>query len=141
VLVSLMPVNDRDLQALHYLAKRIRSETMGAGEWHDAGISAVLGRMKGHNLALTIERVTRHAADPEARTPAAIERPFTPDPPGPQPARPPKPADACTHCGRERTGRCCDRPSERPAAADRATPTTGWQQARRSLTDPIGDRA
>lgn len=76
-----MSTTKRDLQALHYLAQRLRDETHGAGKWHDNGLTAVLSRLEGHNLAVTIERVTRHAADPEARTPAAIERPFVPDAP------------------------------------------------------------
>lgn len=92
-----MPTTKRDLQALQYLAQRIRQETLGAGPWHDNGLTAVLSRLEGHNLAITIERVTRHAADPEAKTPAAIERPFVPDAPTP-PARQPAKAGSREEC-------------------------------------------
>lgn len=76
-----MPTTKRDLQALAYLAKRLREETPGAREWQDPGLWAVLAKLEGHNLHLTIERVIRHAADPDARTPAAIERAWIPDAP------------------------------------------------------------
>ena len=88
-----MPTTKRDLQALHYLAQRLRAETYGAADWHDNGLAAVLAKLEGHNLAITVERVTRHAGDAEARTPAAIERPFTPDPPTAAPRQPAKAGD------------------------------------------------
>lgn len=109
-----MSTTKRDLQALHYLAQRLREETHGAGKWHDNGLTSVLSKLEGHNLAITIERVTRHAADPEARTPAAIERPFVPEAQGPQPRFPAKAGrDECrTHAG-EHADNC------RACAADR----------------------
>lgn len=76
-----MAVNERDVQALTYLAKRIRQDTIGAGKWDEAGIAAKLSELIGQNLAITVERVVRHAADTEARTPGAILRPFNPPPP------------------------------------------------------------
>lgn len=79
VVASLMPTTERDAQALAYLASRLREETHGAGKWDMNGIHAVISKLVGQNLAITIERVTRHAADPEARTPGAIDRPFVPD--------------------------------------------------------------
>lgn len=102
-----MPTTKRDLQALHYLAKRLREETRGAGEWHDPGLWPVLAKLEGHNLAITIERVTRHAADPDARTPAAIERPFVPEAVAPGPRQPAKPGrDECPHHKGEHAGAC-----------------------------------
>lgn len=94
-----MTTTKRDLQALHYLAQRLRADTHGAGPWHDNGLAAVLAKLEGHNLAITIERVTRHAADPEARTPAAIERPFVPEPQKPPVRQPAKAGsrDECRH--------------------------------------------
>lgn len=74
-----MPANDQDARALTYLARRIRTETHGAAQWDEAGTWAVVSKLIGQNLALAIERVTRHAADPGARTPGAINRPFVPD--------------------------------------------------------------
>lgn len=126
-----MPTTKRDLQALHYLAKRLREETRGAGEWHDAGLTPVLAKLEGHNLAITIERVTRHAADPEARTPAAIERPFVPEASAPPTPRPPKPEECCRICGRalHAPDVVCDQPTERPVPA--APPTTAYLDARR----------
>ena len=122
-----MPTTKRDLAALHYLAQRLRAETYGAGEWHDNGLTAVLARLEGQQLALVIERVTRHAADPEARTPAAIERPFVPGPPQAAAARPPKAADACpVHPGGWR-GSCSGCAADRLAPDDAApsAPTSG----------------
>lgn len=96
-----MTTTKRDLQALHYLAQRLRADTHGAGPWHDNGLTAVLAKLEGHNLAITIERVTRHAADPEARTPGAIERPFVPEPAKP-PARQPAKAGSPDECRRHK---------------------------------------
>ena len=76
-----MTTSEQDLRALAYIATRLRAETHGAAKWDDAGLWSVLKKLEGHSLALTVERVTRHAADSEARTPAAIERPFVPDAP------------------------------------------------------------
>lgn len=91
-----MTTTEQDLRALAYLAQRLRTETHGAAKWDHAGLWPVLKRLEGHNLALTIERVTRHAADPDARTPAAIERPFVPEAPKATGVRyPPKAADEC----------------------------------------------
>jgi hypothetical protein len=113
-----MTTTKRDLQALHYLAQRLRADTHGAGPWHDNGLAAVLARLEGHNLAITIERVIRHASDPEARTPGAIERPYVPEPPKAATPRPPKPADCCKRCGRDMHGPdvVCETPTDRPAA-------------------------
>lgn len=94
-----MTTTKRDLQALHYLAQRLRAETHGARKWDDPGLTSVLAKLEGHNLAITVERVTRHAADPEARTPAAIGRPFVPDAPAAEKPRPLKPHEACRNCG------------------------------------------
>lgn len=109
-----MTTSDRDLQALHYLAQRLRAETHGAGKWDDAGLTSVLAKLKGHNLAITVERVTRHAADADARTPGAIERPFMPGPVEAGPRFPAKAGgDECrAHPGEHATG--C-----RSCAADR----------------------
>ena len=95
-----MPTTDQDARALTYLARRLRDETHGANRWDDAGTYAVIAGLVGQNLAVTIERVIRHAADPDAKTPGAIRRPFTP--PGPDmtgPPTPPKAHEACRVCG------------------------------------------
>jgi hypothetical protein len=109
-----MPTNDRDIQALTYLAARIRTETYGAADWDHAGINVVINRFKGHDLAITIERVTRHAADTEARTPGAMERPFVPAAPvaGPRTNAKAGDPDECRRHAGERVGSC------RPCATD-----------------------
>lgn len=102
-----MPTTKRDLQALHYLAQRLREETRGAGKWHDNGLTAVLSKLEGHNLAITIERVCRHAADAEAKTPGAIDRPFVPEAATPGPRQPAKAGqDECRQHVGEHAGAC-----------------------------------
>ncbi|HET7326967.1 MAG TPA: hypothetical protein VFJ14_06725 [Nocardioidaceae bacterium] len=91
-----MPTTTRDAQALTYLAKRLREETHGACRWDDAGIWATVSKLEGRQLADTIERVCRHAADPEAKTPGAINRPFVPEARR-QPVQPPKRGQDCPH--------------------------------------------
>lgn len=90
-----MPVTDQDARALAYLVGRIRQDTRGANEWDAAGVYAVIARMVGQSLPVTVERVTRHAADPEAKTPGALTRPFLPPAPEGGPWTPAKPADEC----------------------------------------------
>jgi hypothetical protein len=98
-----MPVDDQDIRALTYIARRIRQETRGAGEWDEVGTHAVISRFKGHSLTITIERVTRHAGDAEARTPGAMERPFTPPAPVAGVRHPVKAGEDCRiHVGEER---------------------------------------
>lgn len=74
-----MPTTDQDARALTYLARRLRAETHGARAWDEAGTYTAVVKYVGQNLAETVERITRHAADPEARTPGAIARPFVPE--------------------------------------------------------------
>lgn len=71
-------VTERDLTAIVYLAGRLRAETHGANTWDEAGIVAKVRELLGQNLEITLERVFRHAADPEAKTPGAIHRGFLP---------------------------------------------------------------
>ena len=74
-----MPMSDQDARALTYLARRLRQETHGARDWDEAGTWTYVSKLIGSNVPLAVERVTRHAADKDARTPAAIDRPFIPD--------------------------------------------------------------
>lgn len=76
-----MPTNDQDVRALVYLASRLRNETHGCREWDAHGTAAVFAReLTGKNLRIAVEEVLAHACDPEAKTPAAIKRPFKPEP-------------------------------------------------------------
>ncbi|WP_235738972.1 hypothetical protein [Nocardioides alcanivorans] len=107
-----MPVTDQDARALAYLAIRLRVET-NATTWDEAGTLAATQQLVGRGLHPSIERVARHAADPQARTPAAIHRPFLPDAPGPEAPSNPKPHEACTTCGRHIDRCICEQPSRR----------------------------
>ena len=131
-----MPTTKRDLQALHYLAQRLRAETYGAGKWDDNGLTSALNRLEGHSLALTIERVTRHAGDATARTPAAIERPFIPDAPVGQPASPPKVDEACRTCGKHIDRCVCPAPKLHLSPPDREAYERGASLARELLHPP-----
>ena len=142
-----MTTTPRDVQALTYLARRLRDDTMGAGPWDAAGTNAIISKFVGQNLALTIERVTRHAADPTARTPGAIERPFVPDAPvaGPRfPARagavdecrthPGEHADNCRNCAADRLVRD-ETPPRRPDHPPADIAVTGAANCRAALTE------
>lgn len=119
-----MPLTAQDARALTYLARRLRDDTHGAREWDEAGTYAVVSRLIGQHLATSIERVMRHAGDPEARTPAAIERPFLPDPATPGPRIPARPADECrTHPG-EYADACRGCAADRLAGTPTARPTS-----------------
>lgn len=78
-------MTDHDAQAIAYLAGRLRQETYGAAAWDQAGIYAKVKELVGQNLELSLERILRHAADPEAKTPGAIHRPFLPPAPSEKP--------------------------------------------------------
>ena len=125
-----MPTNDQDTRALTYLACRLRKETRGAGEWDQAGVQSVIAKLVGHNLAVTIERVTRHAADPDAKTPGAIQRPFVPEGPKAEtrfPAKagedcrihPGEHVDSCRSCAADRLTNDRSRPTTRPLDPER----------------------
>lgn len=88
-------MTDQDARALTYIARRLRTETHGCREWDDAGTYAVVAELIGQNLALAVERITRHASDPEAKTPGAIRRPFVPDAPAGERYHPPKRGEDC----------------------------------------------
>lgn len=108
-----MPVTEQDARAIAYLAARIRTET-GGTRWDQPGIDAIVGKYVGRSLVAAVERVTRHAADPEAKTPGAILRPFVPagvaiD----TPPQPPRKHEACRVCGRHVESCLCERPATR----------------------------
>ena len=74
-----MTATDRDIHALAHIAVRLRQDTTGCGPWDLDGTTKVfLASLKGKHLATATELVLTHAQDPEARTPAAVTRPFTP---------------------------------------------------------------
>lgn len=114
-----MPMNDQDARALTYLARRLRTETNGACEWDEAGVFSVVSSLIGQQLATSVERITRHAADPEAKTPGAINRPFVPDAQGPQRPREPKPEEAVCACGRVGYHRHADTDYRAPETAEK----------------------
>ncbi|HET7407347.1 MAG TPA: hypothetical protein VFJ21_09485 [Mycobacteriales bacterium] len=137
-----MPTTDQDARALTYLAKRLREETYGACRWDEAGIYAVIAKLIGRNLPTVVEQVTRHASDPEAKTPGAINRPFLPDAPKAGPLYPPKRGEDCprhpgqwaTSCGGcEADTRADDEPATPPRAWDAGDPRTGIAACRAAL--------
>lgn len=97
-----MPTSDRDLQGLTYFARRLREDTHGCAPWDDSGTYAVFKtELAGTNLLIALERVIGHATDPEARTPGAIKRPFTPEPVKTEPPKPRyDPRTTCHLCGK-----------------------------------------
>ena len=123
-----MGATDRDLQALTYLARRLREDTYGCGKWDDAGTFAVLkSELGGTNLADAITRVVGHATDPEARTPGAIKRPFTPEPTTRQYPHPIKATDQCPRHPGQRAGNCGGCRADAMADDEHTTPTPSWQ--------------
>lgn len=110
-----MAVTEQDARALAFLASRLRAETPKANHWDRAGIEKVVDKLIGRDLANACERVVRHSIDPEARTPAAILRPFTPAAPESEAPRPPKSEESCRLCGRHATNCTCpEGPTRRP---------------------------
>lgn len=98
-----MTVNDRDVSAFAHLAVRLRQDTQGCGAWDLHGTTTVFAQhLKGKHLATAMELVLAHAQDPEAKTPAAVTRPFTPTELG-TPIRPrcgKHPSQYADDCGR-----------------------------------------
>lgn len=102
-----MTVSKGDVQALTWLARRLREDTDGCGQWDAAGTYAVIAEHIGQNLAETAHRVIGHALDPEARTPGSIRRPFVPkraDEPGRR--QPAKAGEDCRRHPGEYVGSC-----------------------------------
>lgn len=98
-----------DVQALAHLATRLRDD-LGLRKWDRQGVDRIFtDTLIGLPLADAVRRVVGHATDPDARTPAAIRRPFVPspaddDPHGPR--FPPKDRDECRHHTGEHAGSC-----------------------------------
>ena len=142
-----MPLTDQDARALTYLAGRLRAETPGAGKWDDAGTYSVIAGLIGQNLAVSIERVVRHAADKDAKTPGAIKRPFVPPAPESGTRYPAKADDSCrAHPGEwAHNCRACaadriagDKTEEPPASRDPEKYQAGVARLRAAIT-PLED--
>lgn len=145
-----MPLTDQDARALTYLAGRLRAETPGAGKWDDAGTYSVIAGLVGQDLAATIERVVRHAADRDAKTPGAIKRPFVP--PAPESgtrypakadescrAHPGEWAHNCRACAADRIAGDETEEPRRPASRDPEKYQAGVARLRATIT-PLEDR-
>lgn len=117
-----MPTTDQDARALTYLAKRLREETYGANTWDEAGIHAVIAKLIGRNLPTLVEQVTRHASDPEAKTPGAINRPFLPEAPKAGANYPPKKHEACPNHPGHRADSCAGCAADKLAGDPTAEP-------------------
>lgn len=130
-----MPTTDQDARALAYLARRLRADA-NLPPWDEHGTFSVIAKHVGSNLDSIAERVIRHALDRHARTPGAINRPWSPPAPSERPARPPRPAEACATCGRHMhaADAVCDEPTLRPAG--KSAPTVTYLEARRTRRTP-----
>lgn len=74
-----MSTTAADIGLLVDLAYRIREDTPGCKPWDRQGTHVIFTReLRNMHLLTALEIVTRHAADPEAKTPAAITRKFLP---------------------------------------------------------------
>ncbi len=127
-----MSATDQDVRALEHIALRLRQDTHGAGPWDPHGTHiAFADYLKGMHLPTAVELVLHHACDPEAKTPAAIKRPFRPELPKPDGRwEPPKRAEECDlHPGQRATncGGC---------AADRLAGDETPVQRPRPVTEP-----
>lgn len=134
-----MSLTHQDARALAYLARRLRADA-NLTPWDEHGTFSVLRRHIGTALDVMAERVIRHAVDPNASTPGAINRPFVPPAPSEGPPRPPRPAESCKTCGRRMhaADAVCDEPTLRPTG--KSAPTVTYLQARRARR-PEGDPA
>lgn len=134
-----MPATDQDLRALTYIARRLRDQTHGCAQWDEAGTFACLkAELAGQNLLIALQRVIGHATDPDAKTPGAIKRPFTPVPPKPEPEREKyDPRKVCHECGHTVAGH--DIREDHPflsVEAARAIPSSKVPQALRDAITP-----
>lgn len=117
-----MPVTEQDARALAHLAMRIRRETPGANTWDEHGTNAVMGKLVGRDLATTAERVVIHAADPEAKTPGAVMRPFKPKREESTTRVPPRREQECRRHPGEWSDACRICSAPKPRDADEPTP-------------------
>lgn len=92
-----MPVEAADIPQFVGLADRLRRETYGCKVWDKQGTDVIFAReLVGMNFRTAIELVLAHSCDPDAKTPAAIKRPFTPTNSTPtKRTGPPKKAEEC----------------------------------------------
>lgn len=115
--------DDLTLSALGHLVTVIRADRK-LPTWDRRGIDQVLASLRhldAHELAT---RAIGHAADPEARTPGALRRPFLPTPAAPRPAGPPPKREQCADCGIwKHRCKCPGGPAE-------------WRPPRRNPMDP-----
>lgn len=92
-------VTERDIPWLVYGAQRLREETYGCKIWDKQGTDVIFAReLVGMNFQTAVELVVAHSVDPDAKTPAAIKRPFKPDTSAARKrSGPPKRAEECPH--------------------------------------------
>lgn len=119
-----MPVESADVGQFVSLAERLRKETYGCKVWDRHGAEVVFARqLVGLNFRTALELVIAHSCDPEAKTPAAIQRKFTPEPGEPKTLRPTA-ANQCRECGYV-AGQCHpDCPGTRTRPVPPADPST-----------------
>lgn len=92
-------MTDLDLSAIAHLVTATRAAHKLAA-WDRHGIDQVLASLKHLDVHELATRALGHARDPEARTPGAIRRPFTPIAPPETGIRNPRAGEACAICQR-----------------------------------------
>lgn len=125
-----MPATDQDARALTHLAVRLRAETHGCARWDAEGTYVVIkAELVGKSLPYAVEAVLCHATDPEARTPGAIKRRFTPPRPSTEPQRmhPPRRGQDCPHHPGQWATSCGGCAADRAAADGPETPPRAWE--------------
>lgn len=94
-----MTTTDDDLRAIDHLVQSIRAD-LKLSRWDEQGVRSVLTSLRHLPIAELAHRAIGHAADPEARTPGSLKRPFTPTVAVEATPRNPKAGEGCEVCGR-----------------------------------------
>lgn len=133
-----MPVTAADIPQFVSLADRLRTETYGCKVWDKQGTDVIFAReLVGMNFRTALELVLAHACDPTAKTPAAITRPFRPEPVVTKLPLAPKKDQECPkhpgwyadHCGACHT----ERLHAEPETGERTDAATALTTARAAL--------
>lgn len=118
-----MSLDGNDIGALVHIAKRERP--LGATKWDDAGVAKFLRDLsnRGYGFSECLDRVTAHARDKAARTPAVLMQSISTTPAAPTTPRNPTKTEQCPDCGLRRTACVCDPRIPRKPVVDSTDPT------------------
>lgn len=136
-----MTLDTNDIGALVHIAKRERPT--GSTKWDEAGIAHFVRKLheRGFGFGEIHDRVTLHARDRAAKTPAVLLHPITGPAPEPIAPRHPTRTTQCPNCGLRRTACVCDPKVKRKPAVDSRTPAvqTALAEARAALRGGTSD--